>query len=197
MKRFSNALFNISLTAGLVACASVVQGATVKGVKAGAAANRAAATKSSPKATARLESRSGSTVTGTAEFKESGGGGVKITVKINGATPGTHGLHLHENGDCSAPDASSAGGHFNPTQSEHGAPMSTPHHAGDLGNISIGKNGKGKLTLTMPGLTVAPGANSVVGRSIVFHAATDDLKSQPAGNSGARQACGVINAAGH
>jgi Cu-Zn family superoxide dismutase len=149
--------------------------------------------KSKGEAIATLESKSGSTVTGTAKFKQKGDG-VEATIEIKGAKPGQHGLHLHQNGDCSAPDAASAGGHFNPDNKAHGAPDADPHHAGDLGNITIRNDGKGKLKITVKGLTVDPGPHSVVGRAVVFHADTDDLKSQPAGNAGARFACGVVKA---
>jgi Cu-Zn family superoxide dismutase len=145
------------------------------------------------KAQTTLESRSGSTLTGKATFVERPGG-VEVTVEIAGAKPGLHGIHLHANGDCSAPDAASAGGHFNPDSANHGAPNLDPHHAGDLGNIAAAPNGKGKLKIMIKGLTVAPGAHSVVGRALVVHADPDDLKTQPSGNSGGRFACGVITA---
>jgi len=149
------------------------------------------ASKAAGKAHATLESKSGSTVTGKADFVEKSGG-VEISVEISGATPGMHGVHLHQNADCSAADASSAGGHFNPDNAQHGAPDAASHHGGDLGNITIGANGKGKLKIFVKGLTVAAGDHSVVGRSVVVHADPDDLKSQPAGNSGKRVACGAI-----
>jgi Cu-Zn family superoxide dismutase len=145
------------------------------------------------KAKAKLESKSSSTVTGEAEFTEKKGG-VEIVVEIKGAKPGPHGVHLHDKGDCSAPDASSAGGHFNPDSKSHGDPTADPHHAGDFGNITVGANGTGKLKLMAKGLTIAPGANSVVGHAIVIHADPDDMKTQPSGNSGARVACGVVQA---
>lgn len=143
-------------------------------------------------ALALIESRSESTVAGTANFTAVEGG-VLVEVEINGATPGTHGIHLHETGDCSAPDAASAGGHFNPDKMNHGGPAAPPHHGGDLGNIEVGADGTGKLTLTLQGLTISPGDYSVVGRAIVVHADADDLATQPSGNSGKRQGCGVIN----
>jgi Cu-Zn family superoxide dismutase len=157
------------------------------------AAGKKASTAAAAKAQTSLESRSGSTLTGKATFVEKAGG-VEVTVEISGAKPGLHGIHLHANGDCSAPDAASAGGHFNPDSTNHGAPNADPHHAGDLGNITAGANGKGKLKLLVKGLTVAPGAHSVVGRALVVHADPDDLKTQPSGNSGGRFACGVITA---
>jgi Cu-Zn family superoxide dismutase len=158
-----------------------------------ASGNRGAA--KSLEATAKLESKSGSTVTGEADFKEKSGG-VEITVEIKGAKPGPHGVHLHDKGDCSAADASSAGGHFNPDSKTHGAPNADPHHAGDFGNMTVGANGTGKLKLTVKGLTVAPGPNSVVGHALVIHADPDDMKTQPSGNSGARVACGVVQLEG-
>lgn len=185
MKRISSTLVSLAL--------ALAAGATLAAADTNDAAAQASGRRQPTSARAQLDARSGSTTTGKATFKEKNGQ-VKVTVEIRGATPGTHGIHLHENGDCSAPDATSAGAHFNPHQTMHGAPVSDPHHAGDFGNIIVGANGKGKLTLTMKGLTVASGAQSVVGRSLVVHAAPDDLQTQPSGNSGARIACGVISA---
>jgi Cu-Zn family superoxide dismutase len=142
-------------------------------------------------AKATIEPKSGSTVTGTATFTEVEGG-VKVVVKIEKAPPGTHGLHIHEKGDCSAPDATSAGGHFNPTSMAHAGPMDKEHHAGDLGNIEIKADGTGTLEITSSMLTVKPGPNSVVGRAVVFHEKADDLKTQPTGNAGGRLGCGVV-----
>jgi Cu-Zn family superoxide dismutase len=143
-------------------------------------------------ARATIEAKSGSTVTGTATFTEMEGAGVKVVVDIQKAPPGTHGLHLHEKGDCSAADASSAGGHFNPTSMPHAGPMDAQHHAGDLGNIEIKADGTGHLEIFSKMLTVAAGPNSVVGKSVVFHEKADDLKTQPTGNAGGRLGCGVI-----
>jgi Cu-Zn family superoxide dismutase len=145
-------------------------------------------------ATARLESRSGSKVTGKAEFHQLGTGGTRVEIWIENATPGVHGLHLHEKGDCSAPDAASAGPHFNPSGNPHAGPADAKHHNGDWGNIQIGADGKGKLELTSDMLTVAPGPNSVVGKAVVFHEKADDLKTQPSGDAGGRFACGVVEA---
>lgn len=143
-------------------------------------------------AKATIESRSGSTVSGMATFTELPGGGVKVVVHIEKAPPGTHGLHIHEKGDCSDPEAKSAGGHFNPTTMNHAGPMDKEHHAGDLGNIEIKADGTGTLEITSTMLTVKPGPNSVVGRSVVFHEKADDFKTQPTGNAGGRLGCGVI-----
>jgi len=143
-------------------------------------------------AKATIESKSGSNVTGRAVFTELPSGGIKVEVWIENATPGTHGLHVHEKGDCSAPDAASAGGHFNAAAAPHAGPTDKPRHNGDLGNIEIGPDGKGHLELTTDMLTVKPGPNSVVGKAVVFHEKADDLKSQPAGAAGGRFGCGVV-----
>jgi len=155
----------------------------------GAAAVSAAA---GDKATATIESKSGSKVTGKAEFTELASGGTKVEVWIENATPGTHGLHIHEKGDCSAPDGSSAGGHFNAAGNPHAAPADKARHNGDLGNIEVGTDGKGHLEITSDLLTVSPGPDSVVGKSVIFHEKADDLKTQPTGNAGARYGCGII-----
>ncbi|HEY7368518.1 MAG TPA: superoxide dismutase family protein, partial [Thermoanaerobaculia bacterium] len=143
-------------------------------------------------ARASLEPRSGGIPRGTATFTELSTGGVRVVVQIENAPPGVHGLHIHEKGDCSAPDASSAGGHFNPGTMPHAGPHDPQRHAGDLGNIEIWKDGKGKLEITTDLLTVRPGPNSVVGRAVIFHEKADDLKTQPTGNAGGRLACGVV-----
>lgn len=154
-----------------------------------AAASRAADAPATARAT--IEAKSGSTVTGTATFTEVSGG-VKVAVHVENAPPGTHGLHIHEKGDCSDPEAKSAGGHFNPGNMQHAGPHDAQHHAGDLGNIEVKADGTGDLEITTDMLTVKPGPNSVVGRAVVFHEKADDFKTQPTGNAGGRLGCGVI-----
>jgi len=144
------------------------------------------------KATAQLESKSGSQVTGTVTFTKVGDE-VQVVADIQGLKPGKHGFHIHEKGDCSAPDAASAGAHFNPTMKHHGGPNSLDHHAGDLGNIEADASGKARLD--WKGKLSLSGKDSIIGKSIVVHEKEDDLKTDPSGNSGARVACGVINAA--
>ena len=156
-------------------------------------ASSAPAAAEGPRARAAIEARSDSTVTGTATFTELSTGGVRAHIHIEKAPPGTHGLHIHEKGDCSDPKAASAGGHFNPGGMPHSGPMDMKRHAGDLGNIEIKADGTGDLTITSDMLTVKPGPNSVVGRSVVFHEKADDLTTQPTGNAGGRLGCGVIN----
>lgn len=145
-----------------------------------------------PQARTTIEPKSGSTVTGTTTFTELSTGGVRAQVHIEKASPGIHGLHIHEKGDCSDAEAKSAGGHFNPAGMPHAGPKDLKRHAGDLGNIEIKPNGTGDLEITSDLLTVKPGPNSVVGRSVVFHEKADDLTSQPTGNAGGRLGCGVI-----
>lgn len=142
-------------------------------------------------ATATIESRSNSTVTGSARFEQTGNK-VKVIVEINGATPGQHGLHIHEKGDCSDPAGKSAGDHFNPSQSEHGSLDKPMHHAGDFGNMTVGEDGKGKMEFETDTISLAPGPTAVLNRSIVVHEKPDDTVTQPSGNSGARIGCGVI-----
>ncbi|HKC24001.1 MAG TPA: superoxide dismutase family protein [Thermoanaerobaculia bacterium] len=144
-----------------------------------------------PSAKADIEARSGSTVSGTATFTETGDG-VRVSVDVSGAPEGVHAVHLHEKGDCSAPDATSAGGHFNPSGMPHGAPDAPNHHAGDFGNMTVGADGKGHVALTTRMLTVSAGPNSVLGRGIIVHAKADDLQTQPTGNAGGRIGCGVV-----
>ena len=141
--------------------------------------------------TATLESRSNSTVTGTARVTPSASG-VVVMVEVQGASPGEHGVHVHDKGDCSAPDATSAGPHFNPKAAPHHGGVSTPvRHGGDLGNMQVDSNGKGLVAVTVADLTM----DNVVGRSVVVHAGKDDLQTDPAGNSGARVACGTLKPA--
>ncbi len=143
------------------------------------------------KSTATIEARSGSKVSGTATATQSDGT-VKIVVSAEGLTEGLHAVHIHQKGDCSAPDAMSAGGHFNPTNEKHGAPTAPEHHAGDFGNMKVGPDGKGTLEIESQKLTVAPGPNSVVGRAIIIHEKADDFVTQPTGNAGGRVGCGVF-----
>jgi Cu-Zn family superoxide dismutase len=144
-----------------------------------------------PSAHARIEGRSGSALSGTATFVETASG-VIVDVQVVGAPGGWHAVHVHQVGDCSAEDGTSAGGHFNPDGVIHGSPDAAEHHAGDLGNMWVDENGIGRKVILMPELTVSPGTHSVVGRSIIVHAGADDLVSQPTGGAGGRIGCGEI-----
>jgi len=122
------------------------------------------------------------------------GDGVRIAGELGGlARGGTHAIHVHERGDCSAADGSSAGGHFNPTASAHGRASTAVHHAGDIDNLVANANGVARVDSRVVGVTLGSGgANDILGRALVIHAGPDDYTSQPAGNSGARVGCGVI-----
>jgi Cu-Zn family superoxide dismutase len=142
-------------------------------------------------ATATIAPTAGNAAKGTVTFTQKGDK-VSVTANLSGLTPGGHGFHVHEKGDCGAPDAMSAGGHFNPTGKQHGAPDAADHHAGDLPMLQADASGNAKLSVDVAGLTIGSGASDVIGKSVVVHKDPDDYKSQPAGNSGARVGCGVI-----
>jgi len=153
-----------------------------------------ATTPRGPSAAASLESRSGSTATGHVSLVEREGS-VRAHVELHGLAPGSeHGFHIHDKGDCSAPDATSAGGHFNPGGSVHGRAGDGPHHAGDIPSVVADARGDVKADLVLNGVTLAPGPLSVIGRAFVLHAKRDDYTTQPAGDAGPRIACGVISA---
>jgi Cu-Zn family superoxide dismutase len=120
-------------------------------------------------------------------------GGVKVDVELVGLKPGVHGFHIHEFGDCSAADGTSAGGHFNPTGEPHAGPQDSQRHAGDMGNIEATADGKAILSY-LDTRVALEGPNGILGRGIIVHAQPDDLKTQPTGNAGGRLACGVIGA---
>ena len=122
--------------------------------------------------------------------------GVRVELRVTNLPEGDHGVHIHVFGRCEPPDFTSSGGHFNPLGKVHGKLSTTGPHAGDLGNINVKKDGTGLLAFTTPYLNLAPGAatNPAAGGglSVIVHAGADDEKTDPAGNSGARIACGVI-----
>lgn len=120
--------------------------------------------------------------------------GIKVTADLQGLSKGKHGFHIHEFGDCSSPDGTSAGGHYNPEGKQHGAPMDMMRHEGDMGNIEANDAGKAHLEYLDKMLSFE-GPHSILGRSVILHKGEDDFKTQPTGNSGARIACGVIGAA--
>jgi Cu-Zn family superoxide dismutase len=119
--------------------------------------------------------------------------GVEITAEISGLTPGDHGFHVHEWGDCSAADGASAGSHYNPSGVPHGRPDAAERHMGDFGNLTAAADGTVKYS-RVDKVMMLNGPNSIIGRSIIIHANPDDF-SQPVGNAGGRIACGVIGIA--
>jgi superoxide dismutase, Cu-Zn family len=144
------------------------------------------------RASATLEPRSGSQVSGTVSFSEQAGA-VKAHVELAGLAPNSvHGFHVHDKGDCSAADAASAGGHFNPGGTLHGSVTAAVHHAGDLPSLNADGSGHVRTDLVLGGVTLSPGPTSILGRSVIVHLNPDDYTSQPAGNSGPKVACGVI-----
>jgi Cu-Zn family superoxide dismutase len=135
-----------------------------------------------------------SSATGTALFEKLASGEIKLTVMVSGAAPASaqHGIHIHQTGNCGDAAFKAAGPHFNPAGKQHGKLNAQGMHVGDLDNINVGADGKGKLRQTIKGATLAPGDTSLGGTSIVFHAGPDDMKTDPSGGSGDRIACGVI-----
>jgi Cu-Zn family superoxide dismutase len=156
----------------------------------GACAGAACAT-TELRAKGKLVGKEGSGVSGMVEIIQ-GDGPAHVIVAVEGASPGLHGVHVHAVGDCSAPDFSSAGPHFNPTGAAHACPPTEPRHAGDLGNISIGADGRGLMEMSAPDITLGSGSTSVMGLAVILHDGEDDCSSQPAGDSGMRLACAVL-----
>jgi len=150
-----------------------------------------AAAAQSQTATATLAPTAGNTAAGSVTFTQNGDK-VTVNAKLTGLAPGGHGFHIHEKGDCSAPDAMSAGGHFNPTGKPHGAP-DADHHAGDMPMLQADASGNATLTTDLKGIGIGSGPGDIVGKAVIVHKDADDYKTQPTGNSGARVACGVIN----
>ena len=145
-------------------------------------------------AIAVLHPTAGNKVQGVVRFTIHGDA-VQVTGEITGLTPGLHGFHIHEFGDCSSADGMSTGGHFNPTHMMHGAPDAEMHHTGDLGNIKADESGKAVVNVTVKGMHLV-GPTGIIGHGLIVHAKADDLKTQPTGDAGGRVACAVIGIAG-
>ena len=140
----------------------------------------------------RPTAASGSDVAGEAVFVQDGDD-IMLIVDIRNASPGLHGVHIHETGDCSAADGTSAGGHWNPTDEDHGRWGGDSFHLGDLGNIPVGMDGTGYIERTTDLWDLGTGSDlDVVGKAIIVHAGEDDFVSQPSGAAGGRIGCGVI-----
>ena len=146
--------------------------------------------KSRPMAVAVLSPAPNGKVKGQVTFLEETEG-VRVTANIEGLTPGKHGFHIHEKGDCSAADFTSAGGHFNPAKSKHGSPTDPEHHAGDFGNLEANDQGVARFERVFTWLSFK-GTNSILNKAVIVHEKSDDLQTQPTGNAGGRLACGVI-----
>lgn len=140
-----------------------------------------------------FESKSNSSVTGNASFIEKNGK-VTFVAKIAGLKPGEHAIHIHEKSDCSAADASSAGGHWNPTFKKHGKWGIAEYHKGDIGNFMADENGNGTISLTTDEWCIGCGnpTKDILGKGLIVHAGVDDFTTQPTGNAGGRVACSAI-----
>lgn len=142
----------------------------------------------------KLESKSGSSVTGTVNFSQEDNI-VTMVAMVNGLSEGTHAIHIHEKADCSSDDGKSAGGHWNPTNQPHGKwGSSEGFHKGDIGNLNANANGIATLTMTTEEWCIGcddPNKN-ILGKAIIVHEGTDDFKTQPTGNAGGRVSCGGI-----
>lgn len=140
-----------------------------------------------------LNSASDSNLSGTVQLDQSSDS-VTMSVNIAGVTPGEHAIHIHEFGDCSASDASSAGGHWNPTGHEHGKFGMDSYHMGDIGNLVADENGNASLTFSTDKwcLSCEDENKNIVGKSIIIHESVDDFTTQPTGNAGGRIGCVVI-----
>ena len=144
-------------------------------------------------AIAMLAPTEGNIASGVVNFSQDGDI-MQIDIRVDNLKPNSmHGVHIHIVGDCRAPDASSAGGHFNPQGSSHGGPFSEPRHGGDLGNIQADANGSAAASLEITGISLGKNDDSIIGRAVIVHAQGDDLTSQPSGNAGPRIACGLIS----
>lgn len=151
------------------------------------------------RAIAVLHPTAGSEVRGLVTFIELADG-VRVDAEITGLTPGKHGFHVHQFGDCASADgstapASAAGDHFNPTNEPHAASDAVQRHVGDMGNIEADHAGVAKLTYIDHHLSLASDERSIIGRAVIVHAKPDDLTSQPSGEAGERVACGVVGLA--
>ncbi len=148
---------------------------------------------SEKKAIAKIEAKSGSSVSGTVTFMEKNGI-VTMKASLAGLSEGNHAIHIHAIGDCSAADGKSAGGHWNPTDENHGKWMEAPFHTGDIGNLVVGADGTGTIERTTKLWTIGgEDANkNAVGHAIIIHEGPDDFSSQPSGAAGPRVGCGEI-----
>jgi Cu-Zn family superoxide dismutase len=146
------------------------------------------------RAVAVLHPTAGQQCHGVVRFTEEGES-VKVVADLEGLTPGQkHAFHIHQYGDCSAPDGMSAGGHYNPEGHQHGLPDSENRHAGDLGNVQADDQGKAHYEITVTNVSIVGSKNPIIGRGVIVHAKVDD-GGQPVGNAGVRIACGVIGVA--
>ncbi|MET0533936.1 MAG: superoxide dismutase family protein [Steroidobacter sp.] len=208
MKQFSSAalaVFMASLAAGCakkddatnpVADAPPPAGdspAVATATEPGSALGSNATGETAAQAVVQLSATQGNTANGGLKISAAGTG-VRISGMVQGLKPDSEfGFHFHEKGDCSAPDATSAGAHFNPASQQHGNPQSQPHHAGDMLNVKSDSQGVAEVSIDNADVSVHTGEpNDVIDKALVMHAKPDDYKTQPSGDSGDRIACGVV-----
>ncbi|HKY81627.1 MAG TPA: superoxide dismutase family protein [Sphingobium sp.] len=178
--------FALPMAALLAGCAAQDGGSGITGAPVPVAAATASATLAAGDGSARGEAR----VTEAAD-------GLHVVVKAQGLTPGLHAVHVHMTGSCTAPDFTSAGGHWNPTGHKHGKDNPQGMHMGDMPNMLVGSDGAGEMEYVIPGGTLRTGTTAVLdsdGAAVVIHAQADDNRTDPAGNAGGRVACGVLSA---
>lgn len=178
-------------TLALLALAALaVAGCATPG--AGPAPSARAAHGAQPTAVATLAPTAGNATSGTVRFVQNGGR-VLVSGEVRGLRPNSeHGFHVHEKGDCSSPDATSAGGHYNPSGRPHARHDAAAHHAGDLPSLKADASGVARFSFASDAISVGPGAADVVGKGLIVHRDPDDYATQPTGNSGPRLACAVI-----
>lgn len=204
MRLIHSTLF-LTTALALAACSKPAEPeATVPAATAPAAGTEAPATApaetaapaASGTAKATLKATEGNAVAGELSFMTMDNM-VHVTGNITGLAPNSkHGFHIHEKGDCSAPDGSSAGGHFNPATTDHGQVSAEPHHGGDMDNVTADAEGKATVDgMLSSNVNIGKGdAFDIVGKGLIVHADPDDYKTQPTGNAGGRLACAVIEA---
>jgi len=183
-KLFSFGIISIALTVALAGCARQQQNSSQDEEPA----------TDFTRAVAVVHPTEGNDVSGTVTFVRDTSG-VMVSAELSGLETGPHGFHIHQYGDCTAGDGTSAGGHYNPTGNDHGAPTQDNRHMGDMGNITADSEGNATLEYT-DSVIELNGPNSIIGRGIIVHGGQDDLSSQPSGAAGPRIGCGVIGVAG-
>lgn len=202
--RLTQTLLCAATVMALAACSKPEPAAAPEAVTPEASAPAATPEASTPAADAgamatakvTLAPTNGNKVAGELSFM-SMEGGVHVTGNLTGLSPGEHGLHIHEKGDCSAPDGASAGGHFNPDGVNHGQVTAEVHHAGDSNNITADADGNATVNqMLSSNVDIGKGDKyDIVGKGVIVHEKADDYKTQPTGDAGGRLACGVIEAA--